>query len=426
MKRENRTLELEMLVIAELISYPHNLRQIDLGGLSGLIVCAESKSVLDVVKLMLDKGEDISLVNVSCRLEDKQVLEELTKAMIKVTTDLSLHQHISYLKDRYVNRFLESQACEMVKMSKDLSIPGTDKLSKFIRDTSDTLDYVAESRSLIPVCEIINTIADDIQTRACDQAAGKNTRVPTGIHELDRFLYGGFGPGNLVVLAGRPSEGKTSIMVHMAKAAASAGIPSLIFSMEMSKEEVVQRFLLSTGDITPEQIHQAKVDDWEKFEAGVSKVYNLPIYVDDSTRRVSDIVSKISMMSAKGLCGAVYIDYLGLLQFVGKQPLYIQIAEVTNILKRLAMDCHCPVVLLCQLNRNNVKENRSPDLQDLRDSGSIEQDADTVLIVERKEGKDVDLWLRKNRNGYGGQVCLSLTHDKTYSNFQKKSNEEDR
>ena len=107
-------------------------------------------------------------------------------------------------------------------------------------------------------------------------------------------------------------------------------------------------------------------------------------------------------MNAKGKCGIVFIDYLGLIRFDGKQPLYIQISEVTKSLKRLAKDCRCPVVLLCQLNRNNVRDGRPPDLQDLRDSGSIEQDADIVLIIERIKTGGVNLWLRKNRHSYGG------------------------
>ena len=93
----------------------------------------------------------------------------------------------------------------------------------------------------------------------------------------------------------------------------------------------MQRFLVATGAIRPEQIHQAKVDDWTEFEAGVAKVCNLPIYVDDSTRTLADIVVKTSAMNAKGKCGIVFIDYLGLIRFDGKQPLYQQISQVTPL-----------------------------------------------------------------------------------------------
>ena len=125
-------------------------------------------------------------------------------------------------------------------------------------------------------------------------------------------------------------------------------------------------------------------------------------------------------MNAKGKCGIVFIGYLGLIRFDGKQPLYLQISEVTKSLKRLAKDYRCPVVLLCQLNRNSVRYGRPPDLQDLRDSGSIEQDADIVLIIERIKTGGVKLWLRKNQHGYGGEVCLHLDHDANYSNFKTR------
>lgn len=216
------------------------------------------------------------------------------------------------------------------------------------------------------------------------------------------------------------SEKINKLVDELNQEAAMADVPSLIFSLEMSKEEVVQRFLMSTGHVRPGHIHQAKVEDWSVFEQGVTKLCNLPIYVDYTTKLVGDIVAKVNSMNAKGKCGIVFIDYLGLIRFDGKQPLYIPISEVTKSLKRLAKDCRCPVVLLCQLNRNSVRDGRSPDLQDLRDSGSIEQDADIVLIIERIKTGGVNLWLRKNRHGFGGEVCLRLDHDANYSNFKTR------
>lgn len=312
-------------------------------------------------------------------------------------------------------------ALKMVQVSGDMSLSFSEKLNKLADELNHEADMLSECRSLHHIGEIVNEIADDIQRRAREQAAGNVIRVPAGIEELDRFLYGGFGQGNLIVLAGRPSEGKSALMVQMAQAAAMADVPALIFSLEMSKEEVVQRFLVATGYVRPEHIHQAKVDDWSVFEQGVTKLCDLPIYVDDMTKSVGDMVAKVNSMNAKGKCGIVFVDYLGLLRFDGPQPLYQQISQATKTFKRLAKDCRCPVVLLCQLNRNNVKERRPPQLQDLRDSGSIEQDADIVLMIERKEGRVLDLWLRKNRHGYGGEVCLELTHDNLYSNFKSRS-----
>ena len=128
----------------------------------------------------------------------------------------------------------------------------------------------------------------------------------------------------------------------------------------------------------------------------MAKVCCLPIYVDDTTRTVAGYCLKDQCDECKRKVRLVFIDYLGLIRFDGKQPLYIQISEVTKSMKRLAKDCRCPVVLLCQLNRNSVRDGRPSDLQDLRDSGSIEQDADIVLIIERIKTGGVNLWLRKN------------------------------
>lgn len=410
-----------MLLLAELISYPYHLAQLNLESFDPLFVSPHARKVLGVLVEMRKNAEEVSLVNVSYRLNDPEAVAALTDSSTKVTTDSSVYQHIEYLKECHTARFLEKLARKMFQISADMSLSSSEKLTQMAEELTHEADMLSECRSLYHIGKIVNGIADEIQARANERDAGTAIKVPTGIEELNRFLYDGFGPGNLIVLAGRPSEGKSAIMVQMAQAAAMADVPALIFSLEMSKEEVVQRFLVATGYVRPEHIHQAKVEDWSIFEQGVAKVCNLPIYVDDTTKSVGDIVAKVNSMKTKGKCGVVFVDYLGLLRFEGTQPLYQQISQATKTFKRLAKDCHCPVVLLCQMNRNNVKEKRPPQLQDLRDSGSIEQDADIVLMLERKEGRDLDLWLRKNRHGYGGDVCLELTHDNMYSNFKSRS-----
>lgn len=420
MIKNNCSPDIEMLLLAELISYPYRLRQVNLESFNPLIVSPHASKVLDVLAEMRKNDEEVSFVNVSYRLKDAEAIRILTESFTKVTTDVSIDQHIGYLKELRAARYLEMLGLKMLQLSGDMTLSSSEKLTKFAEELTHEADMLSECSSLHHIGQIANDVATDIQERANEQAEGAVVRVPTGVDELDRFCYDGFGPGNLVVLAGRPSEGKSAIMVHMARAAAMAGVSVLIFTLEMSKEEVVQRFLLATGYVRPENIHQAKVSDWTVFEQGITKICNLPIYIDDSTKSAGEIVAKVNSMRAKGMCGIVFIDYLGLLNFEGNQPLYQQISEATKSFKRLAKDCRCPVVALSQLNRNSAKEKRPPELQDLRDSGSIEQDADVVLMVEKKEGRDTNLWLRKNRHGYGGDVCIELAHDNLYSNFKPR------
>lgn len=322
--KKNSSPEIEMLLMAELISYPYHLGRVNLESLTSLIASPHARKVLGVLVEMRKNDEEVTLVNVAYHLKDSDVTAILTKSTQNVTTDASIYQHIDYLKELRTVRFLEMLAMKMVQVSGDMSLSSSEKFNKLIDELNHEADMLSECRSLHHIGEVMNEIADDIQKRASEQASGNVIRVPTGIDELDRFLYGGFGPGNLIVLAGRPSEGKSALMVHMAQAAAMAGVPALIFSLEMSKEEVVQRFMVSTGYVRPEQIHQAKVEDWSVFEQGITKLCNLPIYVDDTTKSVGDMVAKVNSMKAKGKCGIVFIDYLGLLRFEGTQPLYQQ------------------------------------------------------------------------------------------------------
>ena len=137
---------------------------------------------------------------------------------------------------------------------------------------------------------------------------------------------------------------------------------------------------------------------------GMSKDLTTP-----SSEKLSKIINESSqILEDMSECRSVY-PILEIINAIGD-----------DIQKRVAKDCRCPVVLLSQLNRNNVRDGRPPDLQDLRDSGSIEQDADIVLIIERIKTGGVNLWLRKNRHGYGGEVCLHLDHDANYSNFKTR------
>lgn len=324
---------MEMLLLAELISYPYHLGRVNLDPFTSLIVSPHARKVLGVLVEMRKNNEDVNFVNVSYRLNDPETVAALTDSSTRVTTDSSIEQHIGYLKELHAIRFLEMLALKMVQVSGDMSLSFSEKLNKLADELNREADMLSECRSLHHIGEIVNEIADDIQARASEQAAGNTIRVPTGIEELDRFLYGGFGPGNLIVLAGRPSEGKSALMVQMAQAAAMADVSALIFSLEMSKEEVVQRFLVSTGHVRPEHIHQAKVEDWSVFEQGVTKICNLPIYVDDTTKSVGDMVAKVNSMKAKGKCGIVFVDYLGLLRFDGPQPLYQQISQATKTFK---------------------------------------------------------------------------------------------
>lgn len=262
-------------------------------------------------------------------------------------------------------------------------------------------------------------------------------RITTGFKFLDSFCNNGWEPGNLVVLAARPSVGKSSVMVHMAKAAANAGKKVLIFTMEMINEEIVNKMLFATDQVTPREIYNGMVPD-DALERAEEGIRHLPIYLNDSVNTLPEIVSRITLAVQKGMCDIVFIDYLS--RFAEAQdsrvPLTQAIGKITWKLKSIAKRLRIPVVLLCQLNRESVKADRPPQLYDLRDSGAIEQDADIVVMLHAQyetiiktdilpDGREItrtdvqqqaDMWLRKNRQGKRNRA-IRIVPNSTYSAF---------
>lgn len=282
-----------------------------------------------------------------------------------------------------------------------------------------------QTESEVRLSDVLEDIAGEIEEKQREQQNGGTTRVPTGFPVLDWYTYQGFGPGQLVILAARPSVGKTALMLKFAKSAALAGIPSCIFSVEMTNNELGQRALYSTGMVSPQEVISGNVE-WGKFNEATGQISGLPIYINDHSRDVNEIISRITINVRRGRCKVAFIDYLGLLDSGkdGKTPLYQSLGYITGALKVAAKRAKIPIVLLCQLNRDMAKENRPPQLYDLRDSGSIEQDADIVLMLSQKvdpmapEGTvpDIEMWLRKNRQ-FKKDVCITIRPNTTYSDF---------
>ena len=251
--------------------------------------------------------------------------------------------------------------------------------------------------------------------------------MPTGFRTLDFLTYGGFNKGNLVILAARPSVGKTAVMLQMALAAARAGKKVNLFNLEMTNTELAQRMLFSSGRITPLQMARGDVE-WNDYEVASGEYAKQPMYLNDSARTLEEIKARITLNHQARKCDIVFIDYLGLIKMSNKSSNLSQaIAETTKELKHIAKDCGIPLVLLCQLNRASASEKRPPEMYDLRDSGGIEQDADIILMLEKatdeEDGKDINIWVRKNRQGKAGNVKIEIEANETYTVFTEKEAE---
>ena len=303
------------------------------------------------------------------------------------------------------------------------------------QDLSETEIYTSMANALaklependrreVTLADAVNDLADEIQLRTEDMKSGRPNRITTGLSCLDEVMYGGMAPGNLIILAARPSVGKTALSLHMVRKASAAGARCAFFSIEMTTDELAMRMIASVTEEYEDEnypgignprrsiISMYKIangfdsqDDWDKFEQAVGQLDKLPIIINDSARDLRDIVSRATVLNKQGKCDVAYIDYLGLIrqaQADPRTPLYQVIADITATLKAMAKSLRIPVVLLCQLNREAAKTNKAPQLYNLRDSGAIEQDADVVLMLNQVPGPkafDLEVIVRKNRQG---------------------------
>lgn len=333
---------------------------------------------------------------------------------------MDILEHASILRMSAANRTAYISAMEILRLASS-GMQYSEILAASEKLCSDVKGFLCEGVKSSAIADIVNELADDIEKTQVDHESGRLTRVPTGFPTLDILTYSGFAPGNLVILAARPSVGKTAVMLQMAKTASAAGFTPSVFNIEMGNKELAQRMLVGTGYVSQSQIAHGNVD-WSEMERAIQEVSSARMHLYDDRAKVEEIATQIVLNHRQGCCDIAFIDYLGLMTTSDKRPLYQVISDITKRLKQLAKSCEIPIVLLCQLNRASAIENRPPQLSDLRDSGSIEQDADIVLMLER-EGeiedtrRHIDMWVRKNRQGKAGNIYIQLDADESFNNF---------
>jgi replicative DNA helicase len=251
--------------------------------------------------------------------------------------------------------------------------------------------------------------------------------VTTGFKELDNMLSG-LHPSDLVILAARPSVGKTSLALDMARNAAKRGVPVGIFSLEMSSEQLVDRMLAAESYVDSWKIRTGAVraeEDFDKIRDALESLSKAPIYIDDKPgNNILAMRATARRLKREHGIGLLVVDYLQLMTPVGAKSsdsLVQQVTEISRSLKGLARELDVPVLALSQLSRAVEQRGGKPRLSDLRDSGSIEQDADVVMFIHRedKNNKESDrqntaeILIEKHRNGPTGKVDLYFDDKRT-------------
>jgi replicative DNA helicase len=257
------------------------------------------------------------------------------------------------------------------------------------------------------------------------------TGTPSGFKDLDE-LTGGFQPGNLVVIAARPSMGKSALVTNMAENAVLAGHAVALFSLEMSESELAQRFVASQARIRGDELRKGRVAEsrWQKILAACQRLSDAPLWIDDSSDTgVLEVRAKSRRLhhQVQGGLGLIIVDYLQLMRHEGRVESRVeQVGQISRGLKGLARELDVPVIAISQLSRAVEQRGgeKKPILSDLRESGQIEQDADLVMFIYREEyyskeeserPGEADIMIAKHRNGPIGDVIL--TFQKEYPKF---------
>lgn len=375
--------------------------------------------------------EEIAKEGIEERLGGSSFIAALVDA---VTTTVNIEYHIGIVRDKSVHRGLIRVGGEITVLgySEDVGIDAAletaeQKVFEIARSGKTTTIKDAKRSVALAVKEIERRLAGGMDM----------TGVPTGFTDFDK-VSGGLQPGGLYVLAARPSMGKTAFAMNIAQyAAAQENLPVLIFSLEMSAEQLIQRMLASESEVNLRDMFESQRmvgDNWRKLMDAASTLSRSPIYIDDSpTLNTMDLRGRCRRFFAKhkGEKGLVVVDYLQLMDVAAKnsENRQQQVSEISRALKGVAREFEVPVLALSQLSRavETRGGDKRPQLSDLRDSGAIEQDADMVIFLFRKayyamEAESADptseVIIAKHRNGATGKVELVFL--KEYSKFANR------
>ena len=386
------------------------------------------QAIFGAILALYNTNQPLDAVTVSEELRRRGALERvggigyLTRLVEVVPAASNIEYYATIVEEHGLRRSLIKAGASVT----DLAFRTDDEIAIVIDRAEQQVLGVAEKRSSQGMLEVGPLFQDVIEHIEALEANGTEvTGLATGFRDLDKKLAG-LQPANLVVIAARPSMGKSALTLNIATNAASLGKVVALFSLEMAKEEVVQRILCSVGRVDSAKLRSGQLgaQNWDRVVAAAGKMYKAPIYIDDSSVvTVTDIRAKCRRLQrARGL-DLVVVDYLQLMQGSTKENRQQEIAEISRGLKNLASELRVPIIAVSQLNRSvEQREDRRPRLSDLRESGALEQDSDVVMFIYRHEyyhPDDVEkkgmaeVIVAKHRAGATGTVEMTFLPDFT-------------
>ena len=394
-----------------------------------------NKIVFKTMLSLLEKGEPIDATTMVSALTNQGDISKIggmnyvVELVNSTPTSKNVEHYAKLVKEKATLRKVIADLSESLSSAYQGDVSISDIISKTEKYMLD-ISNQNTGTGFRNVADILDTHMQMVETRS--QTDGFVTGLSTGFVGLDKITTG-LHEGNLIILAARPAMGKTALALNIAKyVAAKEGKPAVIFSLEMGAEELIERMLASEGMVPAYHLKTGNLstDEWKRLVHAQSNLYDTPIFVHDTAGiRISEIRSKARKLSQEmGGLGIIIIDYLQLITGAKGENRQQIVSEISRELKILAKDLKVPVIALSQLSRAvEQRQDKRPMLADLRESGSIEQDADIVAFLYReayyqKEQADsqeannvTELILEKNRHGSLGTVKLYF--HKEYTKF---------
>ena len=399
----------------------------------------QHRALFGTLVKLYDENKPVDLVILREALRASGKLEEVGGDSYLVTladavpTLANAEYYARVVKEKALLRGLIQASAEIIRDAQGQSGPVDDILDRCEKRIFD----VAEKK-IVNQAQDIRTILSQLIQVLDFQGGRAITGVETGLHDLDDRTRG-LQPGEMIVLAARPSVGKSALALNIAEhVACDRGIPVGFFSLEMSKEELVLRLLSSRARVDGQRLRKGILSDAEatRVKDACDYLYKTPLYIDDTAAlRVLDLRAKARRLCLKHDIKLIVVDYLQLMTAPGSESRQVEVANISRGIKALARELTVPVLAVAQLRRpaqNQPREGVVPQLSDLRESGAIEQDADVVLMLDREATRlkfgtpeyeavanYAELIIAKQRNGPTGLV--KLTWIKEYTRFESWS-----
>lgn len=404
---------------------------------------AAHQRIYQVMVELAEKGEPVDLVTVTSDLQDRKWLEEIGG--------------VAYLGDianavptaanvEYYSRIVEEKSVlrRLIRVATDIAAEGyanEEEVDTILNEAEKTILEVSHRQNtsaFISIKDVLVETYDRIEM--LQNQTGDITGIATGFTELDK-MTAGFQRNDLIIVAARPSVGKTAFALNIAQNVATKTEESVaIFSLEMGASQLVQRMLCAEGNIDAQRMRTGALndEDWQKLTMAMGSLSKAGIYIDDTPGvKVNDIRAKCRRLKQENGLGMIMIDYLQLIQGNGRsgENRQQEVSEISRTLKAIARELEVPVIALSQLSRGvEQRQDKRPMMSDIRESGSIEQDADIVAFLYRDDYYDkesenqniIEIIIAKQRNGPVGTVELAFVKEyNKFVNLDRRHNERD-